>query len=121
VNPRTLAIAAATLALVLTIALSGSGLNPWVAAKRANARADVATQQAAVETKTTQVLDRVVRSEVIIRNQAQGAIEHVEQAQGADAPLSPALAAAIRAGVDGLRDPAGAGGDQPASDAPGAM
>jgi hypothetical protein len=109
--------------VIIAVALLFASLtfDPWGLRKKAETKAATATQQAAVETKTTQVLDRVVRSEVIIRNQAQGAIEHVEQAQGADAPLSPALAAAIRAGVDGLRDPAGAGGDQPASDAPGAM
>ena len=110
-NPRTLAIAAAMLALVVIIALSGSGLNPWVSAKRANARAAVATQQAQVATTTTQVLDRVVRSEVIIRNQAQGAVEHVEQAQGAEQPLPAAVGLAVRAGVDGLRNPAGSGSD----------
>jgi type II secretory pathway pseudopilin PulG len=108
-NPRTLAIAAAMLALVVIIALSGSGLNPWVAAKRANARADVATQQAAVETKTTEVLDRVVRSEVIIRNQAQGAVEHVEAAIGTETPLPPAVGAAVRSGVDGMRNGSGSG------------
>ena len=45
------------LALVAIIALSGSGLNPWIAAKRANARADVATQQAALNASGAAISD----------------------------------------------------------------
>jgi len=99
--------------VILAAALLFASLtfDPWGLRKRAETRAVTATQQAAVATKTTEVLDRVVRSEVIIRNQAQGAVEHVEQAQGADQPLPAAVGLAVRAGVDGLRHPAGSGAD----------
>lgn len=109
--------------VILAAALLFASLtfDPWGLRKRAETKAVTATQQAAVATKTTEVLDRVVRSEVIIRNQASGAAQHVEAAIGAETPLPPAVGAAVRAGVDGMRNPAGGRDDQPAGQPAGAM
>jgi len=101
--------------VILAVALLFASMtfDPWGMRKRAETRAVTATQQAAVETTKAEVLDRVVRSEVIIRNQAQGAAQHVEAAIGAETPLPPAVGAAVRAGVDGMRNGSRTGDDQP--------
>jgi hypothetical protein len=121
VTPARLAWSAIGIALFAALIWFANPFDIRGVRKAAKVQAVTATQQAAVATKTTEVLDRVVRSEVIIRNQAQGAIEHVEQAQGAETPLPPAVAASVRAGVDGLRKRSGAGDDQPSGQPASAM
>jgi hypothetical protein len=120
-NIRTLAIAAAMVALLVIIALSGSGLNPWIAAKRANARADVATQQAAVETKTAEVTADTAAKTIVIHRITQGATEYVKAQPGATDALPPAVALAVRACLERLRVEPEDGGNQPACDVPGAV
>lgn len=120
-NPRTLAIAAAMLALVLIIALSGSGLNPWIAAKRANARADVAEQQAAVEAKTSEVTADTAAKTIVIHRITQGATEYVKAQPGATDALPPAVALSVRACVERLRVEPKAVDDQSTCDVPGAV
>lgn len=104
-------IAVATLILVLVVAWN---FDPFGRRKHAEQKAAVATQQTHVEAAKTEAVERVIRSEVIIRQQAEEAQNAVVQAQGADQPLSPAVADAVRAGVDGLRNhPAPSDADRP--------
>lgn len=89
--------------------------------KAAEARATTAEQQVKVETAATQAVEQVHRVEVVTRQIAQEAIEHVQQAEGADAPLPPAVADAVRRSVDGMRQRSEAGEHQPAEPAEGAV
>ena len=118
---RNVAIGLAMLALVAIIALSGSGLNPWIAAKRANARADVAEQQAAVETKTAAITADTAAKTIVIHRITEGATQYVQAQPGATDALPPAVALAVRACVERLRVEPQAGGDQSACDVPGAV
>ena len=103
------------------LAVAAWSFDPFGRRKRAEQTATVATQQTKVETAKTEAVERVIRSEVIIRQQAQEAQYAVVQAQGADQPLSPAVAAAVRAGVDGLRNPTAPSDSNGTSDASGAV
>jgi len=113
VNPAQAAWSAIGIALFAALIWFANPFDIRGVRKAAKVQAVTATQQAAVATKTTEVLDRVVRSEVIIRNQASGAAQHVEAAIGAETPLPSAVGLAVRAGVDGMRNPAGGRDDQP--------
>lgn len=95
------------LAAIVAAGLIAWGLwsfDPFGRRKAAEQKATVAVQQTAVETAKTEAVEQVIRSEVIIRQQAQEAQNAVAEAQGADQPLSPAVAAAVRSGVDGMRN-----------------
>jgi len=85
--------------------------DPWGLRKKAETKAETATQQATVATTTTQALDHVVRSEITVRQEAAGAAEHVEAAQGAETTLPPAFGDAVRAGIDRMRNGSGSGPD----------
>lgn len=115
-TPARLAWSAIGIALCLVLIWLANPFDVRGVRKAAKAQAVTATQQAAVATKTTEVLDRVVRSEVIIRNQAQGAAQHVEAAIGAETPLPPAVGLAVRAGVDGMRNGSRTSDDQPSAE-----
>ncbi|WP_454762089.1 hypothetical protein [Caulobacter segnis] len=96
------------LAAIVVAALIAWGLwsfDPFGRRKHAEAKAEVAAQQTHVEAAKTEAVERVIRSEVVIHQVAQEAISHVQQAQGSDAPLDPAVASAVRDGVERLRKP----------------
>lgn len=106
--------------LVLALVLLTWGLwsfDPFNRRKAAETRATTAEQQVQVETATTQAVEQVHRVEIRTHQITQEAIEHVQQAEGADAEFPPAVAASIRAGVGGMRGEPKGGGDQPAEPA----
>lgn len=98
-------IIAATVAVVVIMALAWT-FDPFKRRERAEQKAQVATQQTQVETAKTEAVEKVIRSEIVIRQTAQEAQYVVQQAQGADDPLSPAVRDAVRSGIDRLRNPA---------------
>lgn len=110
--------------VIVAAALLAWGLwsfDPFGRRKHAEQKATVATQQVGVETAKTEAVERVIRSEVIIRQQAMEAQYVVAQAQGAEQPLSPAVADAVRAGVDGMRNPPAPSDSDRSDDASGAV
>jgi biopolymer transport protein ExbB/TolQ len=104
-NLRLAAIAAASVILIVVLAVAAWSFDPFKRRERAEQKATVATQQTKVETAKTEAVEKVIRSEIVIRQTAQEAQYVVQQAQGADEPLSPSVAASVRAGVDRLRNP----------------
>jgi hypothetical protein len=111
---RLAGIAAASVLLLIVLAVSAWNFDPFKRRANAETKAQTATQQAAVSEASTQALDRVIRSEVVIRSEAAGAVQNVQAAQGATDALDPAVALAIRAGVDRMRDHSASSPDQPA-------
>lgn len=111
-------IAVATLILVLVVAWN---FDPFGRRKHAEQKAAVATQQTHVEAAKTEAVEKVFRSEVVIKQQQQEAIHAVQTAQGSDAPLDPAVADAVRSGLDRMRHPASPSRADGPPDASGAM
>lgn len=99
-------IAVATLILVLVVAWN---FDPLGRRKHAEQKAAVATRQTHVEAAKTEAVERVVRSEVVIKQQQQEAIHAVQSSQGSEASLDPDVASAIRDGVQRMRQPAATG------------
>jgi hypothetical protein len=113
-----------TIGAVIAAALIAWGLwsfDPFGRRKHAEQKATVATQQAHVEAAKTEAVEKVIRSEVVIRQVSQEAIAHVQQAQGSDAALDPAVSAAVRGGVERLRQPTAPSDPDRSADASGAM
>ena len=106
--------------LGLVVALALVWLSLWSfdpLGRRAAAKQEafVATQQAQVANASAGVVEKVIRSEIILQQQAMEAQNVVRQAEGADAPLSPAVAASVRDGIGRLREASDAGdADDPA-------
>lgn len=101
----TLAIALALLALVWWL--------NWTANSRERAiiRAETAEQQADLNQGATQTVEHVLRTETIVRTQAEEAADAIVSSEGADAPLSDELLSSWRAGLDGVRQSTQAGPD----------
>lgn len=115
-TPLRVSLAILGLALVLALVwLSLWSFDPFGRRAAAKQEAFVATQQTQVANASAGVVERVIRSEIILQQQAMEAQNVVRQAEGADAPLSPALASTVRDGIGRLREASGSGdADDPA-------
>ena len=103
---------------VAILALGGYVYFTRKALREANARVAAAEQSTQLATATTGIVERVVRSEVTIRTQAERSVDAVQTAPGADTPLDPEFRDKLCAAVSGLRDGAQACHDQPAPATP---
>ena len=103
----------ASLIVLAVAAAGGMAWWNWNAAKAARARAVAAEQSAELATATTAVVERVVRSEITIRTQAERSIDVVQSAPGADTPVDADFRDRLCAAISGLRDGAQACDDQP--------
>lgn len=86
----------------------------------AQARIATAEQQASLNQQTGEITERVIRSEVTIRTQAERSANVVQQAPGSDAPLDPAFAASVRGELERMRH-SPTGDDQHSPDVAGAV
>ena len=90
--------------IILAAVIVGGGL--WWNAKRTaalKARVVVAEQVAELAVQTTGIVERVVRSEITIRTQAERQTHAVQIAPGADAALDPAFTATLRGSIGIMR------------------
>jgi uncharacterized protein HemX len=110
-------------ALVVAAILAGGAYVWWTrkALANANARVVAAEQQASLNQQTGEIAERVIRSEVVIRTQAERSVDVVQTAPGAAAPLDPAFASSLRGELERMRDQSPAGDDQHSPDVPGAV
>lgn len=111
-----LIVAGVTLAAIL--ALVGYVHFTRKALREANARVTAAEQSTDLATATTAEVEKVTRTEVVIRTQAERSVDVVQSAPGADTPLDPEFSDRLCAAVASLRDGAQACNDQPAAAAP---
>ena len=109
--------------LVVAAILAGGAYVWWTrkALANANARVTAAEQQASLNQQTGEIAERVIRSEVVIRTQAERSSDVVQAAPGAAAPLDPAFADSLRGELKRMRDHPPAGDDQHSADVSGAM
>jgi hypothetical protein len=117
-NARAIIAALATLALALLLAV---GWFQQRAAKDAKARAVVAEQGQALAEQTTGIIERTVRTEVVVRQEAERQVDVVQSAPGADARLDPAFTDALRGSIGVMRGHAPAPDDQRAADPAGSL
>ena len=104
----------------VVLALGGYAYFTRKALHTAQARVATAEQQASLNQQTGEITERVIRSEVTIRTQAERSANVVQQAPGSDAPLDPAFAASVRGELERMRH-SPAGDDQHSPDATGAV
>jgi len=105
----------------IILALSGGLYFTRKALANANARVTAAEQQASLNQQTGEIAERVIRSEVTIRTQAERSADVVQAAPGAAAPLDPAFASSLRGELERMREQSPAGDDQHSPDVPGAV
>lgn len=110
-------------ALIVAAILAGGAYIYWTrkALANANARVAAAEQQASLNQQTGEIAERVIRSEVTIRTQAERSADVVQQAPGAQTALDPAFADSLRGELERMRDSPKAGDDQHSPDATRAM
>ena len=115
---RALIASLAVLALVLLLTI---GWFQWRAAKDAKARAEVAEQGQALAEQTTGIIERTVRTEVVVRQEAERLVDVVQSAPGADARLDPAFSDTLRGSIGVMRGDVQALDDQRAPDPAGIL
>lgn len=115
---RALIASLAALALVLLLAV---GWLQWQAAKDAKARAEVAEQGQALAEQTAGIIERTVRTEVVVRQEAERQVDVVQSAPGADAPLDPGFRDTLRGSIGVMRGEPQAPDDQRSADPAGAL
>jgi hypothetical protein len=115
---RAIIAALATLALALLLAI---GWFQQRAAKDAKARAVVAEQGQALAEQTTGIVERTLRTEVVVRQEAERQVDVVQSAPGADARLDPAFTDALRGSIGVMRGEPQAPDDQRAPDPAGTL
>jgi len=115
---RALIASLAALALVLLLAI---GWFQWRAAKDAKARAEVAEQGQALAEQTTGIVERTLRTEVVVRQEAERQVDVVQSAPGADARLDPAFRDTLRGSIGVMRGEPKAPDDQRPADPAGAV
>jgi DNA-binding transcriptional regulator of glucitol operon len=115
---RAIIAAVAAVALVLLLAI---GWFQWRAAKDAKARAEVAEQGQALAEQTTGIIERTVRTEVVVRQEAERQVDVVQSAPGADARLDPAFRDTLRGSLGVMRGEPQAPDDQRAPDPEGSL
>jgi hypothetical protein len=117
-NARAIIAAVATLALALLLAI---GWFQQRAAKDAKARAVVAEQGQALAEQTTGIIERTVRTEVVVRQEAERQVDVIQAAPGADARLDPAFRDTLRGSIGVMRGDAKAADDQRPADPAGSL
>lgn len=115
---RAIIASLAALALALLLAV---GWFQWRAAKDAKARAVVAEQGQALAEQTTGIIERTVRTEIVVRQEAERQVDVVQAAPGAEAPLDPAFRDTLRGSIGVMRGGAQAPDDQRPADPERAM
>ncbi len=115
---RAIIAALAALALALLLAI---GWFQWRAAKDAKARAVVAEQGQALAEQTTGIVERTLRTEVVVRQEAERQVNVVQSAPGADTRLDPAFTDALRGSIGVMRGEPQAPDDQRAADPAGTL
>lgn len=118
---RALIAALAVLAVLALVLLLAVGWLQWRAAKDAKARAEVAEQGQSLAEQTTGIIERTVRTEVVVRQEAERQVDVVQSAPGADAPLDPAFRDTLRGSLGIMRGEPKAPDDQRPADPAGAM
>ena len=85
----------------------------WTANSRERAilRAEVAEDQSDLNAGATQTIEHVLRTETLVRTQAEEASHAIAASPGADAPLPDEFLSSWRAGIDGVRQAPAAGSD----------
>ena len=73
-------------------------------AVQARSEAVAAQARAASNAEGTRQVEKVFRSETIIREKANGAVHEIQSAPGAETPVPPDVLDAWSRGIDGLRD-----------------
>lgn len=98
-------VATVVVLLVAAVALYAFLYNfdPFGRRAAETARAETAEQQADLNQGATQTVEHVLRTETIVRTQAEEAADAIVSSEGADAPLSDELLSSWRAGIDGVR------------------
>ena len=71
---------------------------------QARSEAVAARAQSEINAEGTRQVEKVFRSETIIREKANGAIHEIQSAPGAETPVPPDVLDAWSRGIDGLRD-----------------
>jgi DNA-binding transcriptional regulator of glucitol operon len=117
-NARAIIAAVAAVALALLLAI---GWFQWRAAKDAKARAEVAEQGQALAEQTTGIIERTVRTEVVVRQEAERQVDVIQAAPGADARLDPAFRDTLRGSIGVMRGEPQAPDDQRAPDPAGSL
>lgn len=103
-----LTAAGIALAVILAVVIWIANWDPFGSKKRLETRAATAEVQTKVEQATTQAVDRYTTEVRIIRERSDAAVQRVQEAPGADAPLPGAVRDAWLAGV---RHDSGSGTD----------
>jgi hypothetical protein len=117
-NARAIIAAVATLALALLLAV---GWFQQRAAKDAKARAVVAEQGQALAEQTTGIVERTLRTEVVVRQEAERQVDVIQSAPGADARLDPAFRDTLRGSLGVMRGEPQAPNDQRPADPAGSL
>lgn len=73
-------------------------------ASQARSEAVAAQAQADINAEGTRQVEKVFRSETIIREKANGAVHEIQSAPGAETPVPPDVLDAWGRGIDGVRD-----------------
>jgi len=115
---RALIASLAALALALLLAI---GWFQWRAAKDAKARAEVAEQGQALAEQTTGIVERTLRTEVVVRQEAERQVDVVQSAPGGDARLDPAFRDTLRGSLGVMRGEPKAPDDQRPPDPAGSL
>ncbi len=115
---RAIIAALAALALALLLAI---GWFQWRAAKDAKARAVVAEQGQALAEQTTGIVERTLRTEVVVRQEAERQVNVVQSAPGADTRLDPAFTDALRGSIGVMRGEPQTPDDQRPADPAGSL
>lgn len=106
--------------LIVAAILAGGAYVWWTRKALANAQARVvaAEQQASLNQQTGEIAERVIRSEVTIRTQAERSVDVVQSAPGSDTPLDPAFRDSLVGELERMRNGPQAGDDQHSPDTP---
>jgi hypothetical protein len=116
VIPWRLYVAGALVAALLT----GLGYVGWLQqrTKALKAQAATATQQAENNAEAVRQADHYVHTTEIIRERTEDAVQSVQAAPGASAPLPDDVRRAWADGIDGMRRPADVGAADGSGDVP---
>ena len=109
--------------LVVAAILAGGAYVWWTrkALANANARVTAAEQQASLNQQTGEIAERVIRSEVVIRTQAERSSDVVKSSSDGETRLSDDFRTNLRSERERVRNSAQAGDDQRSPDAAGAV
>jgi hypothetical protein len=114
----------ALFAAVVVAAILAGGAYVWWTRKalaNANARVTAAEQQASLNQQTGEIAERVIRSEVVIRTQAERSADVVKSSSDGETRLSDDFRANLRAERERVRNSTQAGDDQRSPDVAGAV